>query len=239
MSAELIILLTVVCMLTYSFEITFGIAGTIIMLTIMTFFADAKMLVIYSVLPQILVASIALLRSPKTVDLKFLAGMVSFAAFGVLFGFYIFYSVATETFKILLASAISLSGIYLVLRPGRLHLNTWTGRGLDFAAGISMALFGISGPIVMTRLFSGFDDKTIIRNYALSFFLSLNAFRALGYVINGTITDDIARVMLYSAPFLIVTLWFANSLHYRVNERVFRTVIAWVILFGGISLFFA
>lgn len=239
MSIELIILLTVVCMLTYSFEITFGLAGTIIMLTVMTFFIDAKTLVIYSVLPQILVASIALLRSPKTVDPKFLAGMVGFAAFGVVLGFYVFYSVATDTFQVLLASAITLSGVYLVMRPGRLHLNKWAGRSLDTTAGASMALFGISGPIAMTRLFASFDDKTVIRNYALSFFLSLNLFRVIGYGINGTITEDIAEMMLYSAPFLVVTLWFANSLHFHVNERIFRSVVAWVILIGGVSLFFA
>lgn len=239
MSTELIILLTVVCMLTYSFEITFGIAGTIIMLTVMTFFVDAKTLVIYSVLPQIIVASIALLRSPRTVDVKFLAGMVAFAAIGILIGFYIFYSVDTRTFQLLLASAITLSGMYLVTRPGRLQLNTVTGRSLDTTAGVGMALFGISGPIAMTRLLASFDDKTVIRNYALSFFLSLNLFRAVGYGINGTITADIAEMMVWSAPFLLVTLWFANGLHYKVNEQVFRKVIAWIILLGGVGLFFA
>lgn len=239
MGTELIILLTIVCMLTYSFEITFGIAGTIIMLTVMTFFVDAKTLVIYSVLPQILVATIALIRTPKTVDIRFLAGMVAFAGVGVFIGFYIFYAVDTRTFQVLLASAITLSGLWLVLRPGRVHINTIAGRGLDTAAGVSMALFGISGPIAMTRLLASFDDKTVIRNYALSFFLSLNLFRAVGYGINGTITEDIADAMIWSAPFLLVTLWFANGLHYRVNEKVFRSVVAWIILLGGISLFFA
>jgi uncharacterized membrane protein YfcA len=239
MSTELIILLTVVCMLTYSFEITFGIAGTIIMLTVMTFFVDAKTLVIYSVLPQILVATIALIRTPKNIDIRFLAGMVGFAGLGIFAGFYIFYNVGTTTFQYLLAAAISLSGLYLVLRPGRVNINPVMGRALDMTAGTSMALFGISGPIAMTRLLASFDDKTVIRNYALSFFLSLNLFRAIGYGINGTITTDIAEAMIWSSPFLLVTLWFANGLHYKVNEKVFRSVVAWIILLGGISLFFA
>ena len=49
-------LLTLVCVVTYTFEIVFGIAGTIMMLALMSFFYDARTLVIYSVLPQILVA---------------------------------------------------------------------------------------------------------------------------------------------------------------------------------------
>ena len=90
----------------------------------------------------------------------------------------------------------------------------------------------------MSRLMASFDDKTIIRNYALAFFLGTNLFRVGGYVINETISSDIALMMLYSAPFLIIVLWFANHLHFKVNEKLFRGVVSWVILLGGVSLFF-
>jgi hypothetical protein len=40
-----IAVLTVVCILTYTFEIIFGLAGTIMMLMVMTFFFDTKTLV--------------------------------------------------------------------------------------------------------------------------------------------------------------------------------------------------
>ena len=45
-------------------------------------------------------------------------------------------------------------------------------------------------------------------------------------------------MMLVSAPFLVVALWFSNLLHFKVNERVFRRVVAWIILLGGCTLFF-
>jgi len=95
MSATLIAALTLVCILTYAFEITFGLAGTIMMITIMTYFIDAKTLVIYSLLPQVLVGTIALTRSERTVELRFLGGMVGFAALGSLLGFYVFFSVSS------------------------------------------------------------------------------------------------------------------------------------------------
>lgn len=238
MSATLIAVLTVVCMLTYTFEITFGLAGTIIMITIMSFFIDAKTLVIYSLLPQVLVGTIALSRSERTVELRFLGGMVGFAALGSLLGFYVFYNVSGELFQLLLAAVITLSGTYLVIAPGKLKIGTVSGRILDTVAGTSMALFGISGPIAMTRLMGTFDRKILIRNYALAFFLSMNLVRAVGYISNGTITGEIGRVMLISAPFLIVSLWYANHLHHKVNDTVFKRVVAWVILLGGISMFY-
>ncbi len=231
------VILTVVCALTYSFEIVFGLAGTIMMLPLMALIYDTKTLVIYSVLPQILVGAIGLARSPRTVRMSFLAGMVAFAALGAIAGFFLFYRIPLRVFHYLLAGAITLAGIYLLLAPRHVRFHPVTGRVLDTLAGMSQALFGISGPIAMTRLLGTFNDKTTVRNYALAFFLSLNTLRAAGYLVNHTFTPEIARLMLISGPFLALTLWFSNHLHFRVNANLFRRVVAWIILFGGLSLF--
>lgn len=233
----LTLILIIVCIVTYTIEITFGLAGTILMLMIMTFFIDAKTLVIFSILPQILVATIGLLRSPKTVELKFLLNMLAFATLGSVLGLYLFYQFPTHVFLYGLAGMITLSGTYLVFFPGRLKIGKLTARILDSTAGVSQALFGISGPIAMTRLLGTFDEKIYVRNYALAFFLSLNIFRASGYIINGTITPTIANMMWQVGIPLAFTLWYSNHLHFKINEQVFRRVVAWLILLGGITLF--
>lgn len=233
-----IALLTLVCVVTYSFEIVFGLAGTIMMVMVMSHVIDTKTLVVYSMLPQILVGTIGLGRSPKTVDLRFLARMLAFAALGGVAGLYVFYRTSSEGFHSALALAITLFGAYLVFGPGRLRLGPVSTRALDTLAGASQALFGISGPIAMTRLLGTFDEKLVIRNYALAFFLSLNIFRGGGYLLNRTIDGEIGLMMAVSAPFLIVALWFANHLHLRVNERLFRRAVAWIILVGGVSMLF-
>ena len=58
MSLFPIAMLTIVCIVTYTFELVFGLAGTIIMFAIMTYIYDIKTLVIYSILPQILTSVI-------------------------------------------------------------------------------------------------------------------------------------------------------------------------------------
>lgn len=233
-----LVLLTLVAVLTYTFEIVFGLAGTILLLTALTWLYDAKTLVIYSTLPQILVATIGLLRSPRTVRLEVLAGMIGFAVLGGVVGLVLFELFSVTVFQLLLAATVTLSGTYMVAAPGRLKLTPPLARSLDTLAGFSQALFGISGPVAMTRIMATFDDKTTVRNYALAFFLALNLFRAGGYVANGTFTPAILEMMMWSAPFLVAALWFGNHLHFRVNEQWFRRVVAWVILIGGVSLFF-
>lgn len=233
-----LILLTLVAVLTYSFEIVFGLAGTILLLMALTWLYDAKTLVIYSTLPQILVGTIGLARSPKTVQWRVLVAMLTLAALGGVLGLYLFYRFPLPLFQLLLAAFITLSGIYMVAAPGRLTLTPALARALDTVAGASQALFGISGPVAMTRMLATFPDKTTVRNYALAFFLGLNLFRAGGYLLNGTYTGAIVEMMVITAPFLVLALWYSNRLHFQVRETTFRRVVAWVILLGGASLFF-
>lgn len=236
MSMLLIGWLALVCVVAYTVEITFGLAGTILMLMVMSFFMETKTLVIFSVMPQILVATIALIRSPNTVELKFLAHMLVFALLGSFLGIYLFYAFPPKLFQLALAGMITLSGVYLVMSPGKLRIGKLSARVLDTTAGVSQAMFGISGPIAMTRLLGSFDNKTLVRNYALAFFLSLNIFRLISYTINNTITPEIGEMMLLVAPVLAIGLWFSNHLHFHLNEIMFRRVVSWLILIGGVSL---
>lgn len=233
-----LIVLTFVCVLTYTFEIVFGLAGTILMLPLLSFLYDTKTLVIYSVLPQTLVAVIGLIRSPKKVSVQFMAGVLCFAGLGAVAGFALFYYFSANAFQALLASAISAAGLFLVIAPHRARFGPTGMRAMDTLAGTSQALFGISGPIVMTRLLATFKEKAVVRHYAFAFFLSMNALRAVEYLVHGTYTVEIVEMMVFSAPFLAITLWFSNQLHLRINERTFRRVVSWMILLGGLTLFY-
>jgi uncharacterized protein len=233
-----LIILTLVCALTYTFEIVFGLAGTILMLPLLSFLFPVKTLVIYSVLPQILVAVIGLVRSPKKVDRQFMAGMLFFAGLGAIAGFTLFYTLSASVFQVLLASAITAAGLFLVIAPHRAKFNPAGMRVMDTLAGTSQALFGISGPIAMTRLLATYRDKNTVRHYAFAFFLAMNGLRAVEYSIHGTYTEEILWMMAVSAPFLAVTLWFSNQLHLHINEQMFRKVVSWMILIGGLSLFY-
>jgi uncharacterized membrane protein YfcA len=231
-------LLTLVCVLTYTFEIVFGLAGTVLMLPLLSHLYPPKTLVIYSVVPQILVAVIGLMRSPIKIDRKFLAGMLLYAGLGAIAGFALFYYFSATVFHVLLASAITAAGLFLVIAPHRAKFNPAGMRVMDTLAGTSQALFGISGPIAMTRLLATYHDKNTVRHYAFAFFLAMNSLRATEYAIHGTYTGEILEMMAVSAPFLAVTLWFGNQLHLHINEQVFRRVVAWMILLGGMSLFY-
>jgi uncharacterized membrane protein YfcA len=233
-----LIILTIVVVLTYTVEITFGLAGTVLMLPILSFWFDSKTLVIYSVMPQIMTASIGLGRARRHVEPRVVAGMMATAAVGALLGLWLFHLAPLDLFRVLLAAAITAAGVYLVISPHKIKLHPLGARFLDALGGVSQGLFGISGPIIMTRLIASFEGKALVRAYAFAFFLPLNLVRAGGYVVSGAYSPQIIDMMLFSAPFLVLALWYADRLHVHVNEKLFRRVVSWLILVGGLTLFY-
>ncbi len=97
----------------------------------------------------------------------------------------------------------------------------------------------------MTRLMGTTQGKTVIRNYAFAFFLSLNIVRLGSYIIqsianpdNAVLSQPILLAMLISAPLLVVVLWQAHHLHFKINESLFKKVVSWIILLGGLQLLY-
>lgn len=220
----------------YSFEMIYGFAGTILMLPLLSFIFPTKSLVIFSLLPSFIIFTIAALKSPKVIDLKFFAKILFFALIGGIAGIFLFKNLSSFAFDMSIALVIIVMGFYQTFLAKRFVLHPVALRFLDTFAGLSQALFGISGPIIMTRLLATFDNKTVIRNYALSFFFSLNVVRGISYFINGEFNAEILNMMYWSFLPLALVLYFANKLHFKSSDKNFKKVASWAVLASGFIL---
>jgi len=232
------IILVGVCAITYAVEIVFGLGGTVLMIPVLRWWFPEKTLVVFSVLPQILVAVIGLAASPWVINLRFLLRVLLFATAGAVLGLVVFHQMNSALYAQCLALVLIATGLYLFYRPAHVRAGAGTGHVLDTSAGFAQGLFGISGPISMTRFLGTFDNKTVVRNYGFAFFLTLNLVRAAGYTISGQFDQQIATMMLVATPVLGIVLWFANRWHFRLSEQGFRRMAAGLIVIGGLSLFF-
>jgi len=196
-----------------------------------------KTLVVFSVLPQILVAVIGLIASPWVIQWNFLIRVLAFALVGAIAGLLVFNHMSAALYAQCLALMLVATGLHLFYRPSPLRVSVSTGHALDTGAGFAQGLFGISGPISMTRFLGTFDDKTVVRNYGFAFFLTLNLVRAVGYTVSGQFDRQALFMMLAAAPVLMLVLWFANRWHFKLSDRGFRRVAAGLIVLGGVSLF--
>lgn len=231
----LISILIFVCSITYSIQMIFGIGGTILMIPALSFFFDVKTLIIYSILPQILVAGIALIKSHKQIDRKELLRMFIVVSCGVIIGSIFFKKIPYSYYHILLALIIITAGLFMIFSP-EFKIGKKRKWLLDFLSGFFHSVFAISGPIIMTRLMATYRNKTKIRNSACAFYIGVNIFRGFNYTIHHSINFKIWKMILVSSPFLLVVFVFADKLHYKIKDEVFKKYLAWIILISGVFL---
>lgn len=231
----LLALLTLICCVTFSFEIVFGLAGTVLMMPVATLLYDPKTLVVFSLLPQLTTSSVALATSHRQVDWKSVLQMVLFASVGALIGVWVFQIISSELLKKILGLSIAGAGVFMLISP-RLKLSLTFQKLLDVSAGFFHAMIGISGPIVATRLVGSVEDKTSIRNQLLTFFLLINILRLVAYVVTDRISPEILKLWLVGGPFIILAVIFSNRFHYRVPNVAFKKVITFAIILSGIVL---
>ena len=195
-----LVILTLVCAVTYAVEIVFGLGGTVLMVPLLRWWFPEKTLIMFSVLPQIMVAVVGLIASPWVIQWRFLLKVLAFASAGAVLGLVVFLNISAQQFALWLALVLIAAGAYLFYRPHVLRLSRTAGHTLDIGAGFSQGLFGISGPISMTRFLGTFNDKTVVRNYGFAFFLALNLVRAIGYAVSGELDKELFRMMWITAP---------------------------------------
>ena len=81
-----------------------------------------------------------------------------------------------------------------------------------------------------------YRNKTKIRNSAFVFYIGVNIVRGVNYTINNSINLKIWKMILISTPFLFVVLLFADKLHYKIDDEMFKKYLSWIILFSGVFL---
>lgn len=229
--------LIILCCLTYSFEIVFGLAGTVLVMPLASSLYDVKLVIVYLLLPQLLTGSLVVLPGFKTMQWKKFFEIFLFASFGAVFGVVFFKVLDQSILKLILASVIVACGVF-TLSSKSFSLSPVLQRIFDVVAGFFNALCGISGPIIATRMLGTFEDKTEVRNHLQLFFFSMNSFRLVGYLITDSIPKEVLPMWAWSFPFIVLALIVANRFHADLPNQVFKKVFSIVILFSGIWLFF-
>jgi len=230
------LLVAVVCV-AYFFEVITGFGGTVIAFSILAFFFDMKFLIVYSVFPQLLVQLRVFTASWRYFDFRFLVSMLFWAFIGGAVGIFLFDVLSSFILKKILGVGIFLVALYsLFSKSGREQIGGLGRKIILFIAGVSHALIGISGPLLVVYLSTFSLKKDVFRVMLISMFFSLNIVRTVGYVSTGAFTNEIVSAWVWTLPFLTVTLVIGNKVFHRINEEAFKKVISVFLLITGVLL---
>ena len=233
MSSEIMILLGASIFLGYFFESVFGIAGTIIWLSVMSFFVDIKPLIFLGFLTGLSAAFSIFLSGRK--DFSFLKWkkMVLFAFPTALLGAFMIDSFSPDIL-------LKVFGVFLVgagffsLFPRLFHLNIWGERFFLLLGGWIQGLFGTGGPLVVVAMKRNFLHKSEMRATLAAFFLFFQALRGGQYYVQGSFDFFLLLPFWWIPPLIFIAVFLGLRVHISISEEIFQKGVSLLIIFSGI-----
>jgi uncharacterized membrane protein YfcA len=105
-----------------------------------------------------------------------------------------------------------------------------------FVGGCTGGMFGLNGPPLVLYLTHRLKDKQIFRATLYGIFFVDACYRLILYSANQLITTEVIKFALCVTPFLLIGLFLGSKLHAKINENVFRRVIASILIATGVLL---
>lgn len=224
MSLWVVLLLTVASALTAVISATVGMAGGIVLLSVMTFFLDLSVIVPVHGVVQLASNSTRVLALKQHVEKRILIPMMIGIPIGTVIATKIIKSIANkEVFYFLIAGLI----FYVLFKPKKLpslKIPFWSFGVLGIGVGLLNPLIGATGPFMAPfYLRDDLNKEQIVATKAAAqaygHLLKIPAFLYLGfdYLAYGLLT------LLMIAGVIVGTRYGVHLLH-KMNERTFRLI---------------
>lgn len=103
--------------------------------------------------------------------------------------------------------------------------------------GISGGMFDVNGPPIVIYFGHKLKKENFRATITAIFFIDA-IWRNILYITNGITTLDSFKFALFILPALIIGILFGSKIHIKVNEILFKRIIAVILLIAGILLIF-
>jgi len=106
-----------------------------------------------------------------------------------------------------------------------------------FIGGISGGIFDINGPPIVIYMGHKLKKESFRATITAIFFVDV-IWRNILYVLNGVASFESFKFALFLLPALIIGILIGSKIHIKINEVLFRRVVAVVLFITGILLVF-
>ncbi|KPL00723.1 MAG: hypothetical protein AMJ91_03525 [candidate division Zixibacteria bacterium SM23_73_3] len=216
-----------------------GFAGALFAIPLLALFLDIKFVVPVFLLFDFISGIILAIQNRRFIDrrstLLILSGLVIGTAIGTCF----LVSFGNEALKKVFGVVVILFGLKILIwdnQETKRHISKVWAPFSGLAGGCTGAMFGLNGPPLVLYLARQLHDKQIFRATLYGIFFVDACYRLILYSFNKLITMEVIKFALYLTPFLLIGLLLGSKLHTRINETVFKKVIALILVMTGIFL---
>ncbi len=102
--------------------------------------------------------------------------------------------------------------------------------------GVLHGAFASGGPLVIIYATRAITDKTLFRVTLCLLWTVLNAILIGQWIVRGTLTLQIWKMVAFTAPFAFVGVILGSRAHYKTNVVLFRKIVFSVLIASGVVL---
>lgn len=216
-----------------------GFASALFAIPLLALFLDIRFVVPVFLLFDFISGIILTIQNRKFIDRKEALLLLAGLMIGTSIGTYFLVSFGNEVLKRVFGIFVILFALKILIEKSegvkRQVSRIWAPVS-GFLGGCVGGMFGLNGPPMVLYLAHQLKDKQAFRATLYSVFFVDACYRLILYSFNKLITIEVIKFALYLTPFLLIGLFLGSKLHTKINERVFKKVIALILVITGIFL---
>lgn len=216
-----------------------GFASALFAIPFLALFLDIKFVVPVFLLFDFISGIILTVQNRRYIDKKEVYLLLSGLVIGTGIGTYFLVSFGNEVLKKVFGILVILFALKILIEKSE-ETKRQIGRiwapVSGFVGGCVGGMFGLNGPPMVLYLAHQIRDKKIFRATLYGVFFVDACYRLVLYSFSKLITIEIIKFALYITPFLLIGLFMGSKLHAKINENIFKKIIALILIITGIFL---
>ena len=178
----------------------------------------------------------------RSIDRRLLLLLLSGMLVGTGLGTWVLFSFSHEILKRVLGMLVSGWALTMLIRRksepvslGR-SLGSYLAPASGFLGGTLGAMFSVNGPPIIIYLSHVLHEKQAFRATLYGLFFADACYKIVLFTANGLLDGEVLRFALKMAPFVIAGVLVGSRLQRRVDEELFRRIVAGILVVTGVIL---
>lgn len=236
---EIVLLAGLIVLVSHFIKGFSGFASALFAIPLLALFLDIKFVVPVFLLFDFIAGVILTVQNRRLIAWRSALLLFSGLAIGTAVGTYFLVSFGNEELKRVFGIVIILFALKMLIWDNeniRKEISKVWAPFSGFVGGCTGGMFGLNGPPLVLYLTHRLKDKQIFRATLYGIFFVDACYRLILYSANQLITTEVIKFALCVTPFLLIGLFLGSKLHAKINENVFRRVIASILIATGALL---
>ncbi len=221
-----------------------GFGSALFAVPLLMFFLDVKFITPVFLLFDLTSGVILVASNYRSTHRRLLLLLLSGLLVGTAIGTWVLLSFGHDLLKRILGLLVTGWALLMLFRKQRPINPTTHNRMMPYLAPLSGflggalgAMFSVNGPPIIIYLSHVLEEKKqVFRATLYSIFFADACYKMVLFTANGLITGEVLRFALLMTPFLVAGIFAGSRLQTRINDVLFRKIVAAILVVTGLIL---